>query len=93
MAVEASAVERTLCSIGAGVQPALDIGGDRLVVTGVGAVQPACDAGRVSADLVGGTGRAETGLFELNLEGSAQVALLRCRLKLCDVSHSRFSSR
>ena len=93
MAVEAGTVEGAPCSIGAGIQPALDIGCDRLVVAGVGAIQLAGDAGRVAADLLGGTGRAKTGLFELDLEGGTQVTLLPWRLKLCDVSHSRISSR
>ena len=71
MAVEAGTFEGALCGIGAGVQTALDIGCDSVVVIGVGAVQPAGDAGGVSADLVCGTNGAEAGPFELDPEGGA----------------------
>ena len=92
MTVEAGTIEGARCGIGTGIQPALDIGCDGVVITGVCAVQPACDAGGVSADLIGGAGRAETRLFELNLKCRAEVALLRLWLKVCDITYSRFSS-
>ena len=38
MTVEVCTVEGALCGIGSGIQPALDIGCDGFVVTGVGAV-------------------------------------------------------
>lgn len=77
MSVESGTLEGALCGIGTGLQPAFSIGCDGLVVTGVGAAQPACDAGGVSANLIGGAGRAKAGLFERDLEDGVQVALLR----------------
>ena len=77
MTVEAGAVERAPCGIGAGIQLALDIACDGFVVAGIGAVQSTVDAGGVSADLISGVGRTGAGLVQFDLKGGAHVAFLR----------------